>query len=392
MMRSSNERGWQVNSCFEIGPIRPPNEGKKKSLLLRINRNCPWNQCIFCPVYKGQRFQIRSLSEIKNDIDSIKTMMNLISENNLAEIFDQRGIRIMQNLPNRIPFHHMLHLLEWNSSKCQSVFLQDADALVMPTIELIQVIAYLKEKFPSITEVTSYSRSKTCARKSPSELKDLQEVGLTSIHVGLESGSDRVLEFMKKGVTAKEHIKAGSQITTAGIKISVYVMPGLGGKSMSEKHARETSDVLSQINPQYIRLRTLFTHPCSPLWEKKQTGYFKELGDDQTVEEIATMVGKLQCYSYLSSDHITNLLPEIEGQLPQDRERILEVINGYLSLPLMERLKFRLQKRTMMIPSDDQVVRKKVKQAFTSIIRELPTAMQKTEEAISALAALVRGF
>jgi len=68
---------------FEQGPIRPPNEAY--SLLIRVTRNCPWNRCTFCPVYKGSRFSIRLVDHVKKDIDAIHTSVEMIR--NMADEF-----------------------------------------------------------------------------------------------------------------------------------------------------------------------------------------------------------------------------------------------------------------------------------------------------------------
>lgn len=126
---------------------------------------------------------------------------------------------------------------------------------------LVEAIRYLREKIPGVGRITSYARSSTLAKKSVSELTEIREAGLDRIHVGMESGSDRVLQFVKKGVTAKKQIEAGIKVIEAGMELSEYFMPGLGGKELSEDHARESARVLNEVNPHFIRLRTLRVPP-----------------------------------------------------------------------------------------------------------------------------------
>ncbi len=135
--------------------------------------------------------------------------------------------------------------------------MQDADNLIMKTDKLAEVLKFLREKFPEITRVTTYSRSRTVIKKSPDDLKQIREAGLDRIHIGLETGYDPLLKFMKKGVTADQHIEAGRNVIEAGMELSEYVMPGLGGQEMWREHALETARVLNRINPHFIRLRSL---------------------------------------------------------------------------------------------------------------------------------------
>lgn len=200
-------------------------------------------------------------------------------------------------------------------------------------------------------------RAKTCFKKFFKELKELQEAGLSRIHVGFESGCDEILKFVDKGVTAEEEITGGRKVVDAGISLSEYVMPGLGGKRWSEKHILDSAGALNQINPDFIRLRSLALRRDSPLFEKYEAGEFEPLTEGEMVNEIGLLIENLTCSSYLASDHVWNLLMEIEGQLPQDKEKMLGMVREYQAKPPVEKLKFNLRERLKYwsIPDDPQV-------------------------------------
>ncbi len=222
-----------MDDFLEIGPIRPPSEAQ--SLLIRVTRNCPWNKCEFCHTYKGEVFSLRAVEEIKKDIDRLKAIVDEIQtlswslgyagEINpyvLQAIFRRRG-----------SYHHAYQsVVNWLYFGGTQVFLQDANSLILKTGDLVTVLKYLKEKLPAIQRITSYARSKTIAKKTVAELKELRAAGLSRIHIGLESGYDPLLVYMKKGVTAKEHIQAGRKVVESGISLSEYVMPGFGRYEM----------------------------------------------------------------------------------------------------------------------------------------------------------------
>jgi radical SAM superfamily enzyme YgiQ (UPF0313 family) len=227
----------------------------------------------------------------------------------------------------------------------ETAFLQDANSLIMRTPDLIKVVSALKQAFPDLSRITSYARSKTAAKKSLEELKELKEAGLSRLHIGLESGSDAVLAYVDKGVTGEEHIIGGRKVKEAGISLCEYVMPGLGGRKMSAEHATETARVLNAINPDHIRLRTLHVHPNTPLGQKLESGDFQLQTEDEIVEEIGNFIAGLEVTSELKSDHVLNLLPELEGKFPEAKASCLATINRYLSLPEEERLNFKLGRR-----------------------------------------------
>ncbi len=332
-----------VTESFEVGPIRPPSEAQ--SLLIRVTRNCSWNRCKFCHIYKGKRFELRSVEEIKQEILTVKAI-----QDKLKEISRQAGYgggvkevtaAILNSPTNETYFNVALWLYHGGTS----AFLQDANTLIMRTNELVEVIKFLKQTLPSITRITSYGRSKTAAKKKLEELVELREAGLTRLHIGLESGYDPLLEYMDKGVTAADHIAGGKKIVASGISLCEYVLLGLGGEKMWREHATETARVLNEIDPDFIRVRTLTITQGMPLYDEVKNGNFVRATDEGIVEEEKLLLKHLDCHSYFVSDHITNLLEEIEGQLPQDKEKMLATIARFQSLSAEERHNFRVGRR-----------------------------------------------
>jgi biotin synthase-like enzyme len=327
---------------FELGPIRPPSEAR--SLLIRVTKNCPWNRCKFCHIYKGQRFQLRPVEEVKKEILAAKAIqdgLKALAQKSYNGSLEAVAVAVLQNPPNEAYFNVALWLYHGGTR----AFLQDADTLIMPTPDLVEVIKFLKETLPSITQITSYGRSKTASKKKLEELKALHDAGLSRLHIGLESGYDPLLEYMDKGVTASEHIKGGKNIVASGISLCNYVVLGLGGKKLWREHATETAKVLSQIDPEFIRVRTLTVKQGMPLYEEVQKGNFVRSSDEQIVEEERLLIQNLDCHSKFVSDHITNLLQEIEGKLPEDKDKMLATIERFQSLSPEERHNFRVGRR-----------------------------------------------
>ena len=334
--------GTMVES-LELGPIRPPSEAF--SLLVRVTRNCPWNRCKFCKTYKGEKFELRSVEEVKQDIKTAKIIHDKIKEmawrsgcgNNIQET----AAKVVNTSPN----DSYRNVALWLYAGGKSAFLQDANTLIMPTKDLVEIIRFLKETFPSIERITSYGRSKTAAKKSPEELIALREAGLSRLHIGLESGYDPLLKYIDKGVAAADHIAGGKRVKESGISLSEYVILGLGGRKWWREHAIETARVLNEINPDFIRVRTLTVTSRMPLCAEVEEGNFIRETDEEIIEEEKLFIESLECESNFVSDHITNLLQEIEGQLPQDKEKMLAVINRFQTLSPEERINFKVGRR-----------------------------------------------
>ena len=389
-----------------MGPIRPPSEGRDHSLLIRATRNCPWNRCRFCPVYKGHKFEYRSVAEIREDIDVARALAGELKAASwrlgLGGRIDRAVIGAIVNgnpglyggdSPDpagvELCAGSLVNVANWLASGGRTAFLQDADTLIMRVPELLEVLKHLKGSFSSIERVTSYARAKTVSRRSPAELKELHDAGLSRLHIGLESGSDEVLHYMEKGVTAEEHIRGGKAVMEAGISLSEYVMPGLGGKRWSENHALESARVLNAIAADFIRLRSLGVRKNTPLHEQMGSADFQILDEDEMVGEIGLLIENLDCRSYLASDQMSNLLWEVEGQLPDDKQAMLETVSRYLSKAPMERLKFCLERRRRSFYSIYGGFPKEIEgllqRANDAIEAEASDAALKVNEAIGAM-------
>ena len=330
---------------FEQGPIRPPSEAR--SLLIRVTRNCPWNHCSFCHVYKGQRFSIRPEAHVKDDIDAVHRHVTA-----LKKMADRSGSILRQDISQYrqdLPPHEQQAFsaaLNWYAAGLQSIFIQDANSLVIKPEQLIRILRHLRSRFPWVDRITSYARSHTVARISDDNLRIMREAGLNRIHMGLESGSDAVLAMIHKGVDKRTQVKAGQKVKNAGMALSEYVMPGMGGKALTQDHARETADALNQINPDFIRLRTLAIPDGIPLAEEFRAGRFVKLGDTETVREIRLFIESLDgITSMITSDHILNLFEEVQGRLPEAKPEILALLDRFLALPEMDQCRFQVGRR-----------------------------------------------
>ena len=366
---------------FEICSIRPPTENF--SLTFRLTRNCGWNRCLFCPVYKqGVKFSRRSLDEIKRDVDRAKIIDNIVMQAMIDEP-GQDPYRIAGRLIRQVAKaaggqkagagvspdagsdgnpddtaswfsswfkdsptieDSIQHVATWRSYGGQTCFLGDSNSLILTPELFRDAVSYIRHVFPELTRFTIYGRTKSASDMSLDALKVFRDAGLDRVHFGLESGCDDVLAFMKKGVTSAEHISGCTKTIEAGISCGVYVMPGLGGKKWSVKHAEDTARVLSAASPDYVRLRTLEIFPGTRLADAAREGTFVEADEDEVVREIRTLVERTDTETTIVSDSASNLL-DVSGRLPHDRSKMLAVIDEYLDLPPRGKLEFSLSSR-----------------------------------------------
>ncbi len=330
---------------FEQGPIRPPSEAS--SLLIRLTRNCPWNRCTFCRVYKKAKFSLRSMENIIKDIDSLHNYIEQIKLNIKSNGYiDNRAVNNLFNGledKDRLAFNAAVN---WYSTGMKSIFLQDANSMIIKPDDLVYILEYLKKCFPDIDRITTYARSHTIVRIRQNDLQRMADAGLNRVHVGMETGSDIVLKKINKGVDKAGHIKAGLKIKKAGMQLSEYVMPGLGGIEYSIEHAMETASALNSINPDFIRIRTLAVTKGTKLAKEAETGDFQKPTDIMMAKELRLFLETLDGIdSYIKSDHILNLFETIDGKMPEDKEKMINIIDRFFELDPDQRALYQVGRR-----------------------------------------------
>jgi hypothetical protein len=326
---------------FEQGPIRPPSESE--SLLIRITRNCPWNRCTFCPVYKDDNFSLRPVEHVLNDIDTVKSYVDAIVETKRTGT-RYYGDFLKEGLEDEVALHAAYHFV---AGGMRSIFLQDGNSLIIKPEDIITILCHLQLSFPMVERITSYARSRTIARISDENLEKMAQAGLNRIHIGMESGSDRVLKMVRKGVDKATQIKAGQKVKRAGIELSEYFMPGLGGDALSREHALESADALNQINPDFIRMRALALPVAAPLTTQFEAGEFDKMGEVATARELLLFLESLQgITSKVRSDHVLNLFSEVNGTLPADQQKMIDPLRRFLALDAREQMIFCIGRRT----------------------------------------------
>jgi radical SAM superfamily enzyme YgiQ (UPF0313 family) len=268
--------------------IRPPSEAD--SLILQYTIGCSHNQCVFCPAYKQKRFRIRSLAEMEQEV---------------------RGC---------LPAY----------ANTRRIFLADGDALAAPFPDLLALYSLLRSSFPKLQRIGMYANTKNILDKSVEELQQLREAGLGILYLGIESGDDELLAWMKKGVTSAEMIAAGQRVRDAGIKLSVTVLLGIGGADRSGEHARLTGKLLSAIDPDYVGALTTMVVKGTVLYDLQQQGSFRLPPAFDILSELAEMLSHTEMTRGLFfANHASNYLP-VRVRMPAERDKVVEMIRMFV--------------------------------------------------------------
>lgn len=346
-----------MERTFRIGPIRPPSEAE--SLLLQVTNGCTWNKCKFCQLYRHTKFKAYSADSIKADIDNMVYQAQRVEKyRNANGTWDIDGLNreLMNGTDDERQCMYMV--ANWLIGGGENVFLQDGNTTALSSGRLTDVLIYLKQAFPSIKRITSYGRAENLSRVSAEEFAELKAAGLDRIHSGFESGSDAVLKKINKGVTQQQEITAGKNVKAGGIELSIYFMPGVGGRELSEDNALGTAHVINEVNPDFVRVRTSAVKPGTGLHEDFINGEFTLCSDDEKLLEVRTVIEKADGVdTRLVSDHIINLLQKVEGSLKNDKAKLLAMIDEYLSLPDRERRLYQAARRMARVNDPSDMIR-----------------------------------
>lgn len=278
---------------YEGTIYRPP--GEWKSYLLQVTVGCSHNRCTFCGMYKDKRFHLRPLHDIFEDIAMAQ------------EYYGRMGRSVKR------------------------VFLCDGDAIIMPTEQLLSILAKLYETFPELERVTAYAGPRSTLLKTPEELRQLREAGLYRVYLGVETGDGQLLHTIKKGVDAKEMLEAGVRLREAGLDLWVMVLLGLAGPGdPSRRHIAATVEMMNAMKPRHLSALTYLPEPNTELGEQVERGEFQLItGREALLETRGLVAGLTVDPLHFTCDHASNYLP-LKGSLPEEREKMLAAIDQAL--------------------------------------------------------------
>ncbi|WP_425447314.1 B12-binding domain-containing radical SAM protein [Dethiothermospora halolimnae] len=272
---------------------RPPSEFD--SLVIQATIGCPHNRCSFCNMYSDRKFKIRPVADIINDLDMAQ-------------------LRFGENV--------------------EKIFFSDGNTILMKTKNLLTLLRHCYKLFPNLKRVTMYGSAQYINLKTLEEFLKLKKAGLSRIHCGMESGDDNVLKLMNKGFTQDEMLKAATLIKKSNIELSLYYIVGLGGYDLSNQHAVNSGKLISKINPDFIRLRTLIPFKNTPLYKLYTKNKFRLLNPHDALKETKLFVESLDNIdSYFLSDHTSNYC-NVNGKFPEDKDKILKELDNKLSLDI----------------------------------------------------------
>jgi len=268
---------------------RPPSEAG--SLILQVAVGCSYNRCTFCHSFRDKTFRIKSFEEIREDIDEASAY-----------------------------------------GPIARVFLADGDALILPQQNLLEILGYLNKKISGLDRVGIYANAVDILKKTPEELRQLKDLGLGIVYLGLESGNPEVLRRIRKNATAEQMVRAARRIREAGITLSVTVLLGIGGVELSQAHAEDTGKILSEMDPEFVGALSLIVVPGTPIDKDLRSGRLVLPSPFELIRELGTMLSHCTFTNcFFASNHASNYLP-LRIRMPREKEHALRLIREVLEV------------------------------------------------------------
>ncbi len=273
---------------------RPPYEAQ--SQLLQLTSGCTWHKCKFCSLYHGTPFRMSPLSEVEEDLKTIR---------------------------------------QWQP-RARRVYLTGANPFALSYNKLLDVALLLRKYLPHLVSFGMFARVTDIVPKSVEELKNLHHLKLDNINIGIETAHDPTLERMNKGYRAVDILEQLSKLDVAGIRYNVFYLNGLGGKGNGIANAIATADVLNRLHPCIINIVSLTIFPESQLFREMTDGFYEEMPEIERLVEMRTLIERLIIKTNLLGHHVSNTIP-ITGALPDDKAAIIaELDRAITSFPEKE--------------------------------------------------------
>ncbi len=275
---------------YEGRIYRPPSEAY--SYLLQATIGCTWNHCTYCSMYSDKpKYRLRDLEQTLEDIEMARVEIG---------------------------------------SRVDKVFITDGDPLAMPMEHWRPILGALRRTFPRLKRVSTYATAMNLLDKTPEQLAELRQLGLSLLYIGPESGDPATLKSIAKGADFDEHVECARRAREAGMSISAIFLLGCGGAERSEQHARGSAALATAMDPAFLAALTLTVVPGTPIHKLQQRGRFKLPEPLGMLRELRIFVGEAAPTDALfRTNHASNYLP-LKGRLPADRDSMLQALDAAL--------------------------------------------------------------
>ncbi len=270
---------------YEGQICRPPME--RASYMLPVAVGCSYNACTFCMLFKHLCYRQLPREQIKQEI-----------------------LRV--------------HNAGGNP---KTVFLGDGNAFCLKTEDLLWILEQIHTWFPGCEAVNMDATVTNLAEKSDEELRALYAAGVRSLYLGIESGLDDVLKFMRKDHDLQQAYDQIQRMQDVGFVFNAHMMTGIAGQGRGLENAEATAEFFNRTQPKKVINFSIFHHRSSPLYREIENKRYVPASEQENLREERHFLELLDVEG-LQYDGFHDVLElRFRGTLPKDREKLLAQVD-----------------------------------------------------------------
>ena len=275
--------------------------------LLQVTQGCTHNKCKFCTMYANVPFRLQPLEWIEEDLKEIQRIEP-----------NAKTLQLLSANPLAMSFNNMKTILE-----------------------------LIRKYLPHLEHIYTQTRVSDLKDKTVDQLRELKDLGLNEISLGVESGDDETLKRINKGYTSQDIIEQTKKLDEAGIKYWITFLNGVGGKELSHQHAINSAKVFNQTHPMLVGTGGLTLFPGTPLLEETQRGEFTPLTEKEMMEELKTFVENLNIDTYFMTHHTSSMNLSGPNFLSRKKQILEDLQYGIDNFDMNELSSYRANKKTL---------------------------------------------
>lgn len=270
---------------YEGQICRPPME--RSSYMLPVAVGCSYNLCTFCTLFKHLQYRQLPREQIEAEMIRVKEA----------------------------------------GGDPKTIFLGDGNAFGLSMEDLTWILEKIHHYFPSCEMVNMDATITNISHKSDEELKQLYDLGVRRLYIGIETGLDDVLRFMKKDHTLEQAYVQIARMQKAGLIFNAHMMTGIAGKGRGIENAEATAEFFNRTKPERVINFNVFHHKRAPLWKDIEAGRYEPADEQENLREERRLVELLDVpgMKYDAFHDVFEL--RFRGTFPQDKEKMLAQID-----------------------------------------------------------------
>jgi len=270
---------------YEGQICRPPME--RASYMLPVAVGCSYNACTFCGLFKHLRYRELPKEQIEAEMVRVQSA----------------------------------------GGNPKTIFLGDGNAFGLATDHLLWILDKIHHYFPGCEAVNMDATVTNISEKSDEELQKLYDAGVRNLYLGIESGLDDVLSFMKKDHNLQQAYDQIARIQKVGMIFNAHMMTGIAGKGRGLENAAATAEFFNRTKPHKVINFSVFHHRRAPLFRDIEAGRYVPADEQENLQEERRFMELINVEGMVYDAFHDVIEVRFRGTFPKDKEKMLSQVD-----------------------------------------------------------------